>query len=261
MNAELAQSLAIATHATMWLADSPGRDPGSGGLPSLPGFADLIAFDSVAGVEAWVERLADDGVDRLWFAVAGLGTDDRPADHLTPAVAGFLGGVPVGLLSTGSASSHVWQVRWSTATLAADGTEVLVANYLSQPASTGPAQVSTGTATEELDRALRRATQFAEQQQLSTWARVFAEARQQPERDGSPQDAPSRGVFPASWPDPDGPRLVDTALAAWVFGGMGSWNDLGFDDREAQQEYEQVSGELLETVLRACVAAVNIDLP
>jgi hypothetical protein len=254
---ELAQCLTIATHVTMWLADASGGEPPSDDLLGLPQFADLVAFDSVAGLEAWVERLGDDGVDRLWFAAAGLGMAERPGGLAAPVSAGFMGGVPVGLLSAGSAGSRLWEAQWSAGTRVADGAQILIANYLSEPVSTKPERVGTDVATHDLDRALRRAGEFADRQQLPDWARVFAAARQQRAGDGTPY----RDLFPASWPDADGPRLADMALAAWVFGGMGSWNDLGFPEREAQAEYEQISRDLFEAVLRACVAAVNIDLP
>ncbi|WP_432990416.1 hypothetical protein [Dactylosporangium sp. CA-233914] len=222
MNGELAQCLAIATHVTMWLADSSGGRSPSDDLPSLPQFADLVAFDSVAGIETWVERLAEDGVDRLWFAVAGLGITDRPAGLVAPVSAAFVGGVPVGLLSTGPAGGRLWQAQWSAGTRVADGAEILVANYVSEPVSIGPVRVGMDAATQEFDQALRRAAQFADRQQLPTWARVFAAAGRHPARDGSRQGAHYRDLFPASWPDLDGPRLADMALAAWVFGGMGS---------------------------------------
>jgi hypothetical protein len=254
MNSELAQSLAIATHVTMCLADSRDGHTPPADQPSFPEFADLVAFDSVVGAEAWAQRLAGDGVDRLWLAVS------RPAEFITPVGAAFLGGLPVGLLSTGTAGSHLWQPQWSTATRAADGADILVVNYLSEPAPVEPSRIGIEAATRELDAVLRRATDFADREDLPNWAQVFTRARQQPAPDGGPRGTDHRDLFPASWPDADGPRLAGTALAAWVFGGMGSWNDLGFQDDGVQREYEQISRDLLDAVLRAGIAAVNIDL-
>lgn len=50
--------------------------------------------------------------------------------------------------------------------------------------------------------------------------------------------------------------MLDAAQSAWVFGGMGSWNDMGFDGQE-QREYESVSEELFNAVNRALCVAVN----
>jgi hypothetical protein len=239
--------MAIAAFGTMWLAGSRGD------LQRLPQLADLVAFDSVAGIEPWLERLAADGVERLWLAVPGLGITGSPYGPVAPVSAGFLGGLPAGLVSAGTAGRHRWRGQWSPATRAGDGAQILVVNYLSEPVTVAPARIGTGEARAGLDEALDRAARFADRQQLPEWARLFAEARRPPE-------ARRRDLFPASWPDPDGRALAATAMAAWVFGGMGSWNDLGFADGEAQREYEQISRDLLETVLRACIAAVNTDL-
>ena len=56
-------------------------------------------------------------------------------------------------------------------------------------------------------------------------------------------------------------RLIAKASRAWVFGGMGSWNDLGFEDETKRTEHAEISRLLFATVLQACLAAVNCELP
>ena len=50
-------------------------------------------------------------------------------------------------------------------------------------------------------------------------------------------------------------RLLDAYQPAWVFGGMGSWNDLGFHG-EVQAEYNRTSERLFLT-LTEVIQAVN----
>ena len=50
--------------------------------------------------------------------------------------------------------------------------------------------------------------------------------------------------------------LLDACQSAWVFGAMGSWNDLGFSG-EDQTEYDRVSEQLFVAVTQAIVAAGN----
>ena len=50
--------------------------------------------------------------------------------------------------------------------------------------------------------------------------------------------------------------LLDACQSAWVFGGMGSWNDLAFDG-EAQAEYERTSQTLVLTLTDVIQAAAN----
>jgi hypothetical protein len=50
--------------------------------------------------------------------------------------------------------------------------------------------------------------------------------------------------------------MLDAAQSAWVFGGMGSWNDMSFDGEE-QREYEEVSEQLFTAVNNAICVATN----
>jgi hypothetical protein len=51
-------------------------------------------------------------------------------------------------------------------------------------------------------------------------------------------------------------QLLGAVQAAWVFGGMGSWNDLGFDGDD-QQEYDKLSIELFLLLNQAICSAIN----
>jgi hypothetical protein len=55
-------------------------------------------------------------------------------------------------------------------------------------------------------------------------------------------------------------RLLAVAQAAWVFGGMGSWNDIGFAGAE-QEEYEQLSDRLYHLLNKAAICAANSSSP
>ncbi|HUA99118.1 MAG TPA: hypothetical protein VMA34_12380 [Terracidiphilus sp.] len=58
---------------------------------------------------------------------------------------------------------------------------------------------------------------------------------------------------------PAAQALLKAAQSAWVFGGMGSWNDMGFQG-ETQKEYERVSDTLFDLLNEAVEAAVNSSL-
>ena len=51
-------------------------------------------------------------------------------------------------------------------------------------------------------------------------------------------------------------RLLETSFRSWVFGGMGSWNDLAFSG-EGQAEYTSLTRELYEAICNSIVSAVN----
>lgn len=50
--------------------------------------------------------------------------------------------------------------------------------------------------------------------------------------------------------------MLKASMSAWVFGGMGSWNDLGFDGA-AQEEYERFSEALFNVLSEAIEAAAT----
>ena len=54
--------------------------------------------------------------------------------------------------------------------------------------------------------------------------------------------------------------LLSAASAAWVFGGMGSWNDQGFDGDD-QDEYDRVSAALYTIINEAIAVAASSAWP
>lgn len=55
---------------------------------------------------------------------------------------------------------------------------------------------------------------------------------------------------------PEAKRLLAGATQAWIFGGMGSWNDLGAPDHLAER-YEHVSEALFLALTRAAIVTAN----
>jgi len=55
-------------------------------------------------------------------------------------------------------------------------------------------------------------------------------------------------------------QILWAAQAAWVFGGMGSWNDLWFEGDD-QSLYEQLSEDLYQLLNVAIVIAANTSAP
>jgi hypothetical protein len=52
-------------------------------------------------------------------------------------------------------------------------------------------------------------------------------------------------------------RLLSACEKAWAFGGMGSWNDIGFEDPDLEARYRAVTPVLFSAVLLGVAAAVN----
>ena len=52
-------------------------------------------------------------------------------------------------------------------------------------------------------------------------------------------------------------QILASAAQADVFGGMGSWNDMGFEQVDTQREYKKVTKELYEAIKLDIIMASN----
>ncbi len=65
-----------------------------------------------------------------------------------------------------------------------------------------------------------------------------------------------RDLSPADFLQADAVAMLDAAQSSYVFGGMGSWNDV-YVKKKAQKEYDRVSEDLFEALNEVIVAATN----
>lgn len=112
------------------------------------------------------------------------------------------------------------------------------------------ADADIAAAAQDLDTALVEIEAVARAIDAANFADVFADARaalsKAPDEEhdlGAPLSEPAR-------------RVVAAAMRASVFGGMGSWNDMGVADAH-KRDYERTSEALFLALQRAVAAAAN----
>ncbi len=114
--------------------------------------------------------------------------------------------------------------------------------------------ISIDTAHEKLETVLKKAEEFARGQEYTLhWAENF-ESYREILTDEVPIAYDE--LFPSDIIEDKVRHLLAGAFSSWVFGGMGSWNDLSFDE-ESQKEYEAISDELFNAIHQAIIAGVN----
>jgi hypothetical protein len=97
---------------------------------------------------------------------------------------------------------------------------------------------------------------FSVDQKLENWTKVFDRALNI--LNGSDIDLDHfKKYFPKGFYNEYFFQLAGAADAAWVFGGMGSWNDLGFDRPEDQKEYSELSDMLYQDIISSIIYATN----
>jgi hypothetical protein len=258
VNGELAQHFALATFATAQLRDRSAAAAVLADSHSVLQFVAAITFDDLPDIDSWVRHLAATKVDRVWLAVPSLDPRNEH-DTLAPHIgAAFVGGLRAALLTAGSPGTKLWKARWQLGNRRASGSRIWTVDYRSRPVTFEPQRPDPEEAAQTLDQALQQAQEFSVRHDLKPWDGVFARARRIGSG-GDGQAAYQSDLFPEAWGRADCRRLADMAQAAWVFGGMGSWNDLGFAHADLQAEYERISKRLFGAILRACVAAANAD--
>lgn len=263
MQTSIAQLLALTVYGNELLR---GRDTGDF-WPTSPVFmycktvAFVLAERGQAGQIpyapdplAWLERLREDGVIGLRLHQAPQGDSDRN-DRMT---AGFAGGGRRWLLeAVKKTRSDVWESRWELGDSNAPDKRIWNVTYGRTTADyrhMDPAPVDIERFRGQLDAALAALTEFAEAYHLQPFAAAFRTARValgSNDRLRPPLDMPAvRRLSPVHR------QLLAAAQSAWVFGGMGSWNDMSFEGA-TQKRYDRLSDDLFMLLNEAVAIAAT----
>lgn len=254
MNAELAQLVVLTSYGSLYLTDRTNASP-----PELLGSNSAFAY--VRSVEfldehntlkasnpaQWFSGLRLAEAKRLWLAT--LGPQGEFPAHIAEA---FVGGIYRGIQVDYKGSAELWAPRWKFRR----GQRWDV-RYTRAPlgcvslAACGP---SLESCEETLRNSVEEARRFAEETENHYWAEWFSQALEALHAfDGSD----CSDLLPEAGSSLIARRVFEAARLAWVFGGMGSWNDLWFSDDELQARYEAITASLYDAVLAGIVAATN----
>lgn len=177
-------------------------------------------------------------------------------------LAGFVGGGgEYSLTVLGPEESTLWMARWQVGDRRAPDKRIWEVTY-GRVASVRPAPlVPTDLASpaHRLETALVDIIAFAEGHALEGFARLFRQALACLREPGAEHDVYHRDLAPAGVLPAAASALLGACQSAWVFGGMGSWNDMGFDGQDGV-EYDRVSESLYAALVNAIPAAANASL-
>ena len=209
---------------------------------------------------AWFGAIRDEGVVGLRM-IYGPSGEKKTSDR---RMVGFVGGGGRWLIeAVGSGSSDWWEGRWRVGDRNREDKRIWRVTYgriaTGQFLRSEPVE-SLSHLHDELESCLRAIAEFAHSQSLDEFAKAFESGlgRLSSEKpyDGlhHPDVAPLQ-LLPLS-----AHQLLGAAQAAWVFGGMGSWNDMSFKG-DVQSRYDELSERLYQLLNRAIVAATNSCTP
>jgi hypothetical protein len=287
MNGELAQLIALATYGNHFLSAAGTTGPEMFRSHSTFQFVSDISFKRRAtrfglfkreeiiarDTRSWFAALKKAGVKNLQlaffprpsriissqispvFGMCGGGETILATDRQTipyhMAVA-FAGGGDWAMKADSAITSELWQATWSVSR----GTDqkqqrIWAVEYGANSGS--PAEINIANLPQvmkDLEAALTAAGTLAEEAGLVHWADWFAQALSLL-YDPAPTIPYHPDLLPASLQSPYCRQLLASASKAWVFGGMGSWNDDGLP-------YDPITYKLFDAVMRAIIAATNL---
>lgn len=204
----------------------------------------------------WIARLRDEGTTRLHLhAIAH--NDPGISDRMS---VGLVGGGGRWLIETQQArGSDVWQSRWQVDSKDDPGQKIWDVAYfrIDQGRPHIPLQTKSLTALrQDLMTVLSGIEAFAARQKLEHFAGTFRKATGLLSSDHPLSETYHSDLAPTPAMPLEAKQLLGAVQAAWVFGGMGTWNDLGFDGDD-QRESDALSGELFLLLNQALCSAIN----
>ena len=212
------------------------------------------AFETVATEPSeWIARFPDVSADTVnLVAIPSSGT---LAPHIAAA---FAGAADHGIWVVGR---DLWVGAWAPTHRDDPDQRIWSVTYTSvEPTVLTSTGWDLGDAREELAVALREVGDFAgSDSALSSWYPTFQEAERDLDRGDArapyhPDILPERGYQLRAR------QLLSGAVRSWVFGGMGSWNDVWVANPDARARYARVTQRLYAAVTGALAAAVNRGL-
>jgi hypothetical protein len=267
MNGPIAQLVALTCHANWFLEQ--------GAIPSrfFPDnstckFCDRISFVEIK--KSWLGKPSERTVAETpdaWFAylaarkASGVRifrqarNDPRISDRMS---AGFVGGGGDWMLAVRCPSAtEYWMARWEVWNQNAPEQRIWRVTYGLVARDQAPLAVAPNQADllVAFKSALNRIHAFSAENTCGGFTECFARAvhslNDRAAIHGYHKDLYCPGSLSRS-----SEAMLDAAQSAWVFGGMGSWNDMGFDG-EKGREYEESSEELFIALHDAICAAAN----
>lgn len=263
MNTPLAQFIVLATYGNEFLKGKIEIPLSFSNTNSTFQFCSQIIFsttnqETISGSpEEWFLYLKQKGCKalKLYYQSSENKKDD-------PMLAGFVGGGGVWLLEAIYENySDYWSGHWEYEK-ANQKKPWKVTYQLSYPEKqTYNIQMNPQVIKNKLQESLLQISEFAYRiyGPDSMWGKRFDLSLSMLESSEPWQTYYHKDLIPLSNFSLLKKQILFSAANSFVFGGMGSWNDTYFENKEEQDEYTQLSGQLYSSIMNTILSAVNYE--
>lgn len=206
--------------------------------------------------EDWVIFLKNLGVKTLRLHYVSSQNPDLKDRYS----AGFVGGGGRWLIEAiYEDNSDYWEARWEVGNRDAQNKRIWIVTYGRISRNDIQRQFkpdSLVTVSQRLEQNLYEIKKFAERHDIKFFSECFEKGLKCLSSSNPLEFIYHKDLLPRSFQSIESLRILCSCQAAWVFGGMGSWNDMGIFGEE-QEVYEKVSDDLYKTICEAIPAAIN----
>lgn len=204
----------------------------------------------------WLHKLKGDGYTNL--RIIYVSSDNQEiSDRMT---VGFIGGGGRWLIEAqGKNTSDYWEARWEVGDQNHPQKLIWQVTYGRVGSQLPPSNLQLRSAEEiksELNIVLAEIASFAKKEKLDGFIEYFEKGIEVLGSSTPLDDVKATYLAPPQYLGLDSQQLLAVSQAAWVFGGMGSWNDFWFEG-DAQKEYEKLSDQLFSLLNESYLTAVN----
>ncbi|MDR3678752.1 MAG: hypothetical protein P4L41_02225 [Flavipsychrobacter sp.] len=262
MTGTLAQLIVLTTYGNSYLAD---EDIPSDFYPnnSTFQFCNRVCFKDLQKIIVapdpldWFQYLKEKNCKKLRLYFQYSQDHSSRKDHQT---AGFIGGGGSWLIEAiYDHYSNYWANIWNGSNKDAPDRRIWSVNYdiALEWEKTRNIQIDPINIKAKLRSTLSEIADFAFKHDLEHWGKKFESAKLILDTTEPYENFYHKDLIPLDNYSITAKQILFAAGSAWVFGGMGSWNDLGFDNKENQDIYSELSEKLYSNIIEAIVSSTN----
>ena len=205
----------------------------------------------------WFSYLKTDGCKHLRLYFEYSKDQSFAKDH---KLAGLVGGGGNWLIEAVYDNySNYWANRWEVTNQNASDRKIWTVNYgmTVKKQHVSNLQIDNEKIKEKLRQTLTEIADFAFKQNLQSWGEQFEKSKATLDSLTPEKNYYHNDLIPIDNYSLIAKQIIYSAGSAWVFGGMGSWNDLGFESIEDNAIYDRLSEQLYSNINEAIIAGIN----
>jgi len=275
MKGDIARAITLATYGTAFLRDNYNINKLTLEHPSFM-FENKVEFlvfkkhfwrkptwfNYAGNPIDWLKKLKEEGCKEIRMSFIDDNSVSLNGEKVPDyKLAGFVGGGGTRYIQTVfSDHSDMWQCREEVTNKNAPDNRIWSISYgRSLPGlqiqSTKKYDIE--NIKQRLKYKLTEISAFANEEKLTFWAEWFQNALHQLDSATPFDEGKVDQIIPPGTIDLKTSQLLAGSSKAWCFGGMGSWNDVGFTEKNTEDLYDRLTSELYDIVNESYIAVAN----